>query len=144
MSDPARRANADAQLVIRDDDGAAYAIPVGEVERYRMTPERRALVAAQLREQGTEGEAPIYEVDMSSLARYRLSQNEWTRLEATLHESSGDMRGFVSQGGLPDCVAVAPHLPGAATARSHVHTLPSWYWFNGGDGSRGGPQPGVR
>jgi hypothetical protein len=130
MTDETQLEVGDALIVIRDDDGAAYAVPVSEMEQFRLPLERRTALATRLREQGMTGAPPLYEVDPGALASYRLTQDEWTRLEATLHEKRSDVGGFEFKGQFPDWVAVSPRVPGARVARSHVHTLPSWYWFN--------------
>lgn len=126
-------------VVIRDDDGSAYAVPRAAMERFRMTPERRALVAGHLRAQGADvgGGVPLYEVDPADLVPYRLSKDEWTRLDAMLHDADGDSQGFISGAHLPAWVAVAPRL--LAAERPHVHTLPAWYWLRSVAEGRNGP-----
>src|SRR5262245_34737608 len=111
----------DDLIVIRDDDGVAYAVPRIEMERFRMTPQRQSLIAAQLLTQAaTSGgvqlpidEPPVYEVDLSELAPFRLSRAAWTRLESALYGGTSDVQGFESGQLRPSWVALAParHAP---------------------------------
>lgn len=140
------RSSDDDLIIIRDDDGVAYAVPRREMERFRMTPERHARVTAQLRAQAASaglpqhalGDALVYEVDTADLAPYRLNKEAWTRLDAALHGEGSEVRGFESGRQAPSWVAVA--RAGHAAPSSHVHTYPAWYWSpadgDGGQSSR--------
>jgi len=85
-----------AGVLIRDDTHA-YAVPAAVLERYRVAPEQRAGLEADLTGHGGQApaaEADLYELPTEALAPYRLSDEQRAAIEA---ESAGqdDTSGFV-------------------------------------------------
>jgi hypothetical protein len=76
----------------------AYAVPAAVLDRYRVEPERRAGVEEDLRGHGggaIPAEATLYELPLEALAAYRLSDEEWTALEAQMPAGEGqDTSGY--------------------------------------------------
>jgi len=93
---------AEERILVRVKD-SAYAVPPAVLERHRIPEERRAELAAALRERAGVGEAPaeapLFELPEETLDAYRLSDDERTAFEAQQAGRDGDARGFGHMGG---------------------------------------------
>ena len=109
--------DAGTRALIRDADGAAYAVPVTVLEARRLTPTERAALEARARELAGSDPAPaaplpaegdLYTLTPADLAPYRLSDEERAALDAPAADDDAEVQGFQYIGQFPGWVAVAP------------------------------------
>jgi len=102
-NEPGRSASDSAERVLlRDPDGAAYAVPLAVLEAHRLTPAQRAELDAQLQdiagyraETAPPPDAALYALTPEELTPYRLSDAERDAREARGAAHDRDVQGYV-------------------------------------------------